>query len=249
MWEFLGMNPADPQDWYRPPLTPGGMLEIYQHQALWNNRQYPRVYEAFAELLGTPKLWVSIDRVNFKPPAHPDHPEYDHKGFIHWDMDTSQLPLPSGIQAGVQGVLYLTDTSADQGGFQCVPGMHRGLNEWIETQPQDRNPFHPEISDRTVTAVPGKAGDLLIWSRLLPHGNGHNVSSQPRLAQFITMFPVPEGEKAQTLRQKRVRTWQERLAPEAQWVLGDPRQWEQHHSTTAQLTSLGRKLLGVDTWD
>jgi hypothetical protein len=42
MWEFLGMNPADPQDWYRPPLTPGGMLEIYQHQALWNNRQYPQ---------------------------------------------------------------------------------------------------------------------------------------------------------------------------------------------------------------
>ena len=31
IWDFLGMDPTDPSDWYRPPLSPGGMLEVYQH--------------------------------------------------------------------------------------------------------------------------------------------------------------------------------------------------------------------------
>src|SRR6185437_7503795 len=136
VWDFLGMDPGNPDDWYREPLRRGGMVEIYQHQSMWDNRQYPRLYEAFTEILGTRKLWVSFDRVGMKPPPHPAHPEYDHTGFIHWDVDTSKLP----VRFGVQGVLYLADTAANQGGFQCVPGMHRNLEEWVKTQPVDRNP-------------------------------------------------------------------------------------------------------------
>src|SRR5713101_5017194 len=62
IWEFLGMDPNNPEDWYREPRRPGGMVEIYQHQALWDNRQYPRIYQAFTEILGKERLWVSIDR-------------------------------------------------------------------------------------------------------------------------------------------------------------------------------------------
>lgn len=124
LYEFLEMSRDDPEDWYREPLRPNGMVEMYQHQALWNNRQHPRVYEAFAELLGTPRLWVSIDRACFKPPRHPAHPEYDSKGFIHWDADTTRLPMP----LSVQGVLCLADTEEDQGGFQCVPELFRNFD-------------------------------------------------------------------------------------------------------------------------
>src|SRR5690348_14871023 len=106
IFEFLGMDPNDPEDWYRPPLTPGGMIELYQHQTLWNNRQHPRMHQVYAELAGTEKLWVTLDRVNMKPPQHPAHPEYDHKGFIHWDVDSSAPPRAFGAQ----GVLYLADT-------------------------------------------------------------------------------------------------------------------------------------------
>src|ERR1051326_1258053 len=181
IWEFLGMDRNNPEDWYRPPLKPGGMIEIYQHQALWNNRQSPRLHQAFSEIWGTEKLWVTIDRANMKPPRHPEHPDYDHKGFIHWDADTTRCPQPFGVQ----GVLYLSDTSEDQGGFRCVPGMHRGLEEWVKPQPPDRHPRQPDLTGRTVKSIPGKGGDLLIWNKLLPHGNGHNVSDRPRLAQFI----------------------------------------------------------------
>ena len=40
------------------------MVEIYQHQALWDNRQYPRVHQAFSEIWETEKLWVSFDRAS-----------------------------------------------------------------------------------------------------------------------------------------------------------------------------------------
>lgn len=243
---FLGMDPANPEDWYRLPLTPGGMIELYQHQSLWDNRQYPRIHGAFADILGTEKLWVSMDRANLKPPSHPDHPEFDHPGFLHWDIDTAKL---DSIPFGVQGVLYLTDTDADMGGFQCVPGHHRLLAEWIKTQPEDRNtrvPANPE--QFKVVPIPGKAGDLVIWDKRLLHGNGRNRSNRPRLAQYITMFPAPTGEKWEQQREDRIYRWRERVPPAADWVKGDPRGWEQEQGTTAELTPLGRKLLGLDPW-
>jgi len=257
MFDFLGMDPNKPDDWYRLPLTPGGMIELYQHQALWDNRQHPRVHQAFSEILGTPRLWVSFDRANLKPPMHPAHPEYDHKGFTHWDIDTSTLDK---IPFGVQGVLCLTDTTPNMGGFQCVPGFHKVLEAWIKTQPPDRNPHMPDLkalpAGMKITPVDARAGDLIIWDRRLAHGNGHNGSNKPRLAQYITMFaprsPVTGDitpEEMEALRQDRVQRWRDRLPPEANWALGDPRGWEQEHGKTAELTPLGRKLLGQDLWD
>ena len=249
IWDFLGMDPDDPGDWYRPPLTRGGMLEIYQHPALWATRQHPRVHQAFSELFGTERLWVSFDRVNMKPPRRPDHPEYDHKGFIHWDTDTSKLPQPFRVQ----GVLALTDTTAEMGGFQGVPELYRTLEEWIRTQPADRNPRAPDLTGFEITPIPANAGDLVIWNTLFPHGNGHNVSDRPRLAQYISMFrTVSSAEwtaEWEERRQDRVSRWRDRLPPSADWAPGDPRGWEREHGRTAELTPLGRKLLGLDVWE
>jgi hypothetical protein len=247
IWDFLGLDRDNPEDWYRDPLPKGGMIEIYQHQAMWDNRQNPKLYQVFAELIGTEKLWVTMDRVNMKPPRHPAHPEYDHKGFTHWDVDTSNLSHLKRFW--VQGVLYLADTDADMGGFQCIPGFHRGLEEWIKTQPADRNPRVPDLDSlppgRKLTPIPGKAGDLVIWDRLLAHGNGHNVSNRPRFAQYIAMSPARE-EDAEA-RQERIACWQERRPPKAPYFYGDPR--EPEFSRLAELTPLGRKLLGLDPWN
>ena len=249
LWDFLEMDPHNPDDWYREPLRPNGMVEMYQHQALWDNRQNPRVYQAFAEILGTPRLWVSIDRACLKPPRHPAHPEYDNKGFIHWDADTTKLPL----SFSVQGVLYLADTDIDQGGFQCVPALYRHFEDWLKTQPPDRNGFVPDLTGFEIEPIPGKAGDLLIWNRLLAHGNGHNVSQKPRFAQYISMFEAdPRVSAADGWggdREARIREWQDRRAPDARWAPGDPRKWEHLHCQPAELTALGRKLLGLDLWE
>lgn len=247
IWEFQEMNPNDPTSWYRVPerqnemveLNKGGMVELYHHQTLWDNRQSARIHGAFADIWGSEKLWVTIDRVNLNIPAKPD---WDFKGFIHWDIDTSIEPLPFEVQ----GVLSLTDTTPDQGGFQCIPGFPKQFKEWVKTQPKDRDTWKPDITGFDVQHIETKAGDLLIWNSLLPHGTGRNESDRPRLAQYISMFPAKEEDEE--LREWRIRSWKERLKPEGFAFPGDPRDLERKQGQTADLSSLGRKLLGVDNW-
>jgi len=251
IWQFLDMDPDDSETWYKykpytrddrsSPISGAGMVEMYQHQALWDNRQHPKIHQAFSEIWDDERLWVSIDRANMKPPARDDRPEWGHQGMIHWDVDTSEQP----IRFGVQGVLYLTDTAENQGGFQCVPGFNNTFEEWVKTQPEDRNPHQPDLADLQVKSIAGNAGDLLIWHRLLAHGNGHNTSDKPRLAQYITMSPAPKD--SEEARQGRIKAWQERR-PLSNWP-GDSRDWEHERQEPAVLTELGRKVLGVDLWE
>src|SRR5262249_11422473 len=157
-----------------------------------------------------------------------------------------------GLPFWVQGVLYLADTDEEMGGFQCVPGFHKNLEAWIAEQPPDRNPRVPDLSrlppGMKLTPIPGRAGDLVIWDRLLAHGNGRNRSNKPRLAQFIAMRPAREYEEGE--RQERIRSWRERTHPYGKgYFPGDPRRWEALHGRTAELTPLGRKLLGLDRWE
>ena len=247
IWEFMAMDRDDPETWYRSPdgdkgkpkLKESGMAELYQHQALWDNRQHPRVYGAFADIWGTDELWVSIDRVNLNPPARAD---WDFQGFVHWDIDTSLRPLPKRVQ----GVLSLVDVPAEAGGLQVVPGFHRRFEEWVETQPVDRDPRAPDMTGLELKSLATNAGDLVIWHSLLPHGTGRNNSTRPRLAQYITMFPAREDDDA--MRQERIELWRERKSPDRKFFPGDPRGWEIEHSKTAELTPLGEKLLGLRNW-
>ena len=50
IWDFLEMDANDPETWYPDLARPSIMVEIYQHQALWNNRQDPRVHQAFSQI-------------------------------------------------------------------------------------------------------------------------------------------------------------------------------------------------------
>ena len=152
IWTFLEIDRDDREQWYghKPytredygssPISAGGIVEIYQHQALWDNRQYPEVHQAFSEIWGTEKLWVSVDRACMKPPAREDNPEYSNKGFIHWDVDTANHPVPFGVQ----GVLYLTDTAEDQGG---VP-VRAGLSPDVRRMGQDATGGSPYAAARS----------------------------------------------------------------------------------------------------
>lgn len=238
IWEFLDVDRNNPESWYTAPISKAGMLEMYHHQALWDNRQSPRVYGAFAEIWGREDLWVSLDRANMNPPAR--KPDWDYQGMVHWDIDTLADPIPMMVQ----GVLYLADTDATGGGFHCIPGFQRTFYEWVKTQPADRNPRQPDLTGLEVKTIPGKAGDLLIWHSLLPHGNSRNQTKQPRLAQYITMSP-PRSEED---RAYRIKAWQELLPPRGKAFPGDPRGLEQKMGKPALLTELGRKLLGADPW-
>jgi hypothetical protein len=248
-WDFLkveGIRRDDPTTWY-PKSRRGALVHLHQHQSLWDNRQHPRLYRAFADLYGTEKLWVSMDRAGMKPPIDPRFPEHDDKGFVHWDMDTTP-PLPTELF--VQGVLALTDTTEEMGGFCCIPGFHRNLEAWVAEQPADRNPRAPDLSrlpeGMRVTPIPMRAGDLVVWDRRLAHGNGRNVGTAPRLAQYVTMYPA---EAKGGSREERIAAWRERRAPHG-WLKDVPEIYRgrEEANPPAELTPLGRKLLGLDDW-
>ncbi|MFN5226899.1 MAG: phytanoyl-CoA dioxygenase family protein [Bacteroidota bacterium] len=248
LWEFEEKDPNNPATWYTAPraemkmkeLANTGMVEVYNHQQLWNNRQVQRIYDAFVDIWGTEKLWVSIDRANLNFPIRPGH---EYKGFIHWDYDPETNPV------NVQGVLALADqTDENMGGFQCVPELFRNYHTWKLTQPEDRNHFMPDITGLELVKVPLEAGDLLIFNSLEPHGIRPNLSqNKVRIAQYISMMPAEQDNEP--LRQWRIQSWQNRIAPEGYAFPGDPRNWEQTRYTTAELNDLGKKLLGLTTWD
>jgi hypothetical protein len=249
IFRFMEMDRDDPETWY-PPDRRGSLAYIHQHQSLWDNRQYPTLHAAFTDILGTEKLWVSMDRATMKAPVTPAHPEYDDRGFVHWDLDTSE-PLPERL--GVQGVLALSDTTEEMGGFCCIPGFHRILAEWIAEQPADRNPHAPDLprlpAGYRVTPIPMKAGDLVIWDRTLAHGNGRNEGTQPRLGQYITMYPAAAERRGMGC-EERIECWRERRAP-SYWEKDIPEKYKgrERANPPAELTPLGRKLLGLDLWE
>ena len=248
LWEFEEKDPNDSSTWYTAPraemkmkeLANTGMVEVYNHQQLWNNRQVQRIYDAFVDIWGTEKLWVSIDRANLNFPIRPG---FEYKGFIHWDYDPETNPV------NVQGVLALADQTDEQmGGFQCVPELFRNYHSWKLTQPEDRNHFMPDITGLELVKVPLEAGDLLIFNSLEPHGIRPNLSqNKVRIAQYISMMPAEEDNEP--LRQWRIRSWQDRIAPEGYAFPGDPRNWEKTRYSTAELNDLGKKLLGLVRWD
>lgn len=247
LWVFEEKDPNDPETWYAPPraemkmkeLTNTGMVEMYNHQYLWDNRQYPKVHQAFADIWGTEKLWVTIDRANLNLPIRAG---YEYKGFIHWDYDPETKPQ------NVQGVLALADqTDENMGGFQCVPELFRTYETWKLTQPEDRDHFKPDVSGFEIVKVKMTAGDLLIFNSLQPHGIRANTSgNKVRLAQYISMMPAEEDNDE--LREWRISSWRERRAPEGYAFPGDPRKWEQTKYETAVLSDLGKKLLGLERW-
>ncbi|WP_092982954.1 phytanoyl-CoA dioxygenase family protein [Robiginitalea myxolifaciens] len=249
LWEFDEKDPNNPETWYTAPradiamkeLAGTGMVEVYNNQYLWDNRQTERLYNAFVDIWGTEKLWVTIDRANLNFPIRPGH---EYKGFIHWDYDPETKPQ------NVQGVLALADqTDENMGGFQCIPWLYRNYDSWKLTQPEDRDHFKPDITglEDKLVKVPLEAGDLLIFNSSQPHGiRANNSGDKVRIAQYISMMPAQEND--QDLRDWRINSWRERIAPEGYAFPGDPRKWEQTRYEKANLSELGEKLLGLRNW-
>lgn len=250
LWEFEEKNPNNPESWYTAAraemqmkeLQGTGMVEVYNHQLLWENRQTERVYNAFVDIWGTEKLWATIDRANLNFPIQPG---FEYKGFIHWDYDPETKPQ------NVQGVLALADqTNLEMGGFQCIPWLYRNYDSWKQSQPEDRNRFQPDTKglEEYFVKVPLEAGDLLIFNSLEPHGiRPNNSKDKVRIAQYISMMPAEDENIA--LKEWRINSWKNRIAPEGHAFPGDPRNWEQTKYNTAKLSTLGEKLLGLKSWD
>lgn len=275
LWETLGHDPDDPETWYTPPegmaeqMRWGSMggVEMYHQQPQWDIRQHPTVYQAFAEVLGEPRLWTSFERCNFAPPSHPDFNALD----IHVDQPALGLLEQASVAPdsvpdtfprpyNVQGIVMLDDVGIDEGGTTCVPSLYRRLEEWVDTEVAGKQLSKTEINEEILSPpesdieqITGNKGDLLIWDTLLPHGQAPNHSEQRRAAMYIRMEPAGFGDTR--ARQKRLEEF-EAFHPDPRVdengtlheTPHDPREWEQAQGREPSLTALGEKLLGLAPW-
>lgn len=236
--KFLGANPDDPPSWHRHALGGHGIVPLHHDQALWDVRQLPSVHEVFSEVYQTPELWVTMDRVSFKPPADERWPDSARISPFHWDGD----PRRTGLF--VQGLVFLTDTDTQQCGISFLPDFYKGIDAWTEQSRDDDEWRRPDCSGFPITRVGGKAGTLVIWHRRMPHTSALNRGTKPRFVQYVTMSPT--GDEAE--RKERVQLWRQKIPPP--WAVRQnvPMQRNPEPGESPTLSALGRKLAGVDRW-
>ena len=184
IWESLGAKADDPDSWYAShPSKNGLMLNFFQHEALGKNRNSQKIKKAFLELYEDKEIYLLADKVSFNPP---ETETYKFAGSpLHWDVSL-QLPIPFVLQ----GLLYLNDVGAEDGAFHCVPGFHKQIDNWIADLPEGVNPRDIAMKELTPVAVPGNAGDMVIWHQALPHCATPNNGVTPRMVQYITYNPL-----------------------------------------------------------
>ena len=117
VWAFRGQDPDDPATWYGEEIG-GIMVEMYHSQAQWDNRTAPKVHQAFAEVLGSEELWVTMDRCNFKPPCRSEDDGWARGLPLHWDGPRPDIGTPYVKETSVQGALFLTDCGPGSGGCE-----------------------------------------------------------------------------------------------------------------------------------
>jgi Phytanoyl-CoA dioxygenase (PhyH) len=234
----MGVPVHDPSRWPEYGGEPRDLIPIWGHQAQWDIRQLPDLHRIWTTLLGTERLGVSLDSCRFTPPWQPG----DAKPYgIHWDHDPWNAE-----ERMFQGVLALTDTATDQGGFRCVPSQCHDRAGWPRA-PLINQKGHAlwlaNTQGHEIVHVPARAGDLILWDSRLPHGNSKNRSFKPRIAFYIRMEPFPADG---TRRRAQVDSW--RTGQCVPW-------WRSRRGydriepwPPATLTELGRRLLGLDEW-
>jgi ectoine hydroxylase-related dioxygenase (phytanoyl-CoA dioxygenase family) len=181
----IGADADDPATWHAAHRRQGIMVQLFQHPALEPARTSLRIHKACAQLWNDEDLVMSTDRVGFNPP---EGARFSFPGpHLHWD---AVLEPPLGL--GVQGILYLADTPAEQGAFTCIPGFQRDIDNWLRALPPGVDPYS-RIPAEAAKPIAGKAGDLILWHHALPHGSSPNRGVRPRVVQYLTMYPARWG--------------------------------------------------------
>jgi ectoine hydroxylase-related dioxygenase (phytanoyl-CoA dioxygenase family) len=189
-----------------------------------------RLYEVAAQVLGSARLRVfdcsvGITMRNLSEPGTPRSQHLHVDASVPYDVDQF-LGTPEELQVG--GCYYLTDVLAGGGGIHVVPGGHRLVEETSRSHPGGRH-LHGDwrhIPGMDSVEVTGSAGDFAMLHHLMPHAASHNRLPAARLAVFVRYLRVdhPYGDPKLRLRNYN----------DAQLAVLDP---------------LGRRLLGLETWD
>lgn len=180
--DYLEMEENDAVSWYKGnDLMQGIMVPLYRNVAIDKNRNSPKIKRAFEQLWNRTGLVVTTDKCGFNAP---ETATFTYKGIgLHWDVSLAR-PIPFGTQ----GILYLTDTAANQGALTVVPGFHKKIEEWLQALPGNLNPREADLAGLGPAPIAANAGDFIIWNHKLPHGSSPNRAGSPRIVQYINWY-------------------------------------------------------------
>jgi hypothetical protein len=231
---WMSLDPAKAESW---PSSPGhGIVPVHHAPPLWALRQHPPIHDLFATLYGTDDLWVSFDRVSFKPPTDDPDNQSMLAEPIHWDGTPS-----ADSRDSIQGLVYLRDTAEDQGAFCCVPSRYKALRALLAEQPQATQTLQPKgISDAELLTLAGSQGTVVLWHRNMPHSSTINRRAIPRWVQYVAMEPAGSERS----RDKRIAMFEARKPP--RWAVVQAVEGQQipEPNEEVKLTAHGRRLIG-----
>jgi hypothetical protein len=214
LWAFLsktaGMQHDDPTTWSDERFCKVGSITsgilfnqgVGQSDFLWYLRLLPRVKAAFQSIFNEADLICSFDGGSVFRPWHAPGASPECKtngGWFHVDQGRSLKG-----RCAVQGLVTLTDASADTGGFCVIPGSHKHHERLIEQSRlrSDANFVHVS-PDFDVLGHPQilplcRAGDLVLWDSRTIHCNTPSLVQRPaipadrllRAAGYVCMVPT-----------------------------------------------------------
>lgn len=181
---YIEIDRNDPSTWYNGnEVRQGIMVQLFQDPVMEKNRNSVKIRQVYEQLWQRTDLWVSADRVGFNPP---ETKSWKFPGpHLHWDVSL-QLPIPFGLQ----GILYLADTEANQGAFSLVPGFQHKIENWLNNLPENVDPRNEDLDALGSIPIAANAGDFIVWLKALPHGSSPNTSTKPRYVQYINYNPA-----------------------------------------------------------
>jgi Phytanoyl-CoA dioxygenase (PhyH) len=178
---LLGVSGPERYERPKPFLD---FLPLWGHPTQWAIRELPTLRSAWAQVLGTEDLLVSLDRCRFSPPWRSTEPEPSP---LHWDHDPADPNLHY-----IQGAVALTDSPPGSGGFRCAPGWHHRADRWVRLPASKGGEWTTSVPDDDVILVPMNQGDVVLWTSRLPHSNSKNESQTPRYSFYVLMTPYDE---------------------------------------------------------
>ena len=218
-----------------------GFMDLYHDDALAQMRQNQTLYQVFADIFAREELWVVFDRVMYwnsnegeKPlPPHVDQNPIQHPGFFN-----------------VQAMLALRDMNEGTGTLALVPKSHfsfQEFNQW--TKPNAGFVEYQGAESLPFVALRLREGQIVIWDSRTTHSRFRGDPCGTRYAALLTFTPAQNDPSLVDLRLKYYSEgigWNNHDA--GLRATARPRYEQSLRHSEENLTSLGRKLYGLDSW-
>lgn len=156
----------------------------------------PRLVEPMEHLVGDPAPCLFTEKLNLKRPHH-GGPNPLHQDYPYW---TDNARDPARVATAI---VYLDDTTVDNGCLEVVPGSHRtGPHPTrVDSDAFGANEMDP-VANAHMERVPVelRAGSVVLFGSLLAHATGPNRTDRDRRALLYSYQPAGFPHSIETLR-------------------------------------------------